>query len=565
MRSAFRIPVLNLTASEKDMKSVCMDLIRNSSVATCNTLAALQDVCSDAERYLGLGDILTTCGLSPSFTIGNPSSTIKSSAQVDYEKVLALGVAPHFTLVHKILEYMDANLFLAPPQPMTIYPELMRATLNETDLVDYSMFMRVLKYSKQAMSYEVVERSDHHKLEWVSQVLDLPLTKSEPRHSYPRILACRYGTLAQMNLDCFSFLQRSYSSLGLTYTFNSHSFWSMYKRNPYSEQFYHEINAMRYKPKVSVPLHVTNYGPASALELHLSLPILEQHPDVLRKFSLSVHPPGDAPDLASQALLISPGKIYTLVVTPKQVDTELDVEALPLSSRNCLFPSESSGLSLFLNYTQSGCILECKLKLAHDSCGCTPWDFPQPPSHQISLCNMSESVCFSSALSLEGAPGQCDCPPSCQETEYPYTLYSEPIEWESICLGRHSGFHPEVKNLVFFTAAGMRNDLENRFEMCRRTMEKVAVVRIYVGSSAFHRVTRSRRVTFVGQLSNIGRYYQLNASFLQSYSNGAACLLLFLSSGGILSLFTGMSILSVCEMIFWLIKIASSVVPCKGK
>ena len=67
--------------------------------------------------------------------------------------------------------------------------------------------------------------------------------------------------------------------------------------------------------------------------------------------------------------------------------------------------------------------------------------------------------------------------------------------------------------------------LDSCFKTLRR---KVVSVRVFAASGSFQRITRSRRVTPSGLVSAIG---------------------------GILSLFTGMSILSLSEATFWLARI----------
>ncbi len=58
--------------------------------------------------------------------------------------------------------------------------------------------------------------------------------------------------------------------------------------------------------------------------------------------------------------------------------TECDdsVRDLDLADRNCRFPDETDGLTLFKRYSKNNCLLECWVLAASDRCNCTPWDYP---------------------------------------------------------------------------------------------------------------------------------------------------------------------------------------------
>ncbi len=81
-------------------------------------------------------------------------------------------------------------------------------------------------------------------------------------------------------------------------------------------------------------------------------------------------------------------------------------------------------------------------------------------------------------------------------------------------------------------------------------LETLSRVRISVQTQQATKIVRSARVSFSSQVANLGKGISLDhASDFVPYF-----LLLSLHKGGIIGLFTGMSILSWAESIYWVIK-----------
>ncbi len=89
-----------------------------------------------------------------------------------------------------------------------------------------------------------------------------------------------------------------------------------------------------------------------------------------------------------------------------------------------------------------------------------------------------------------------------------------------------------MENRLSLALSGRQAGLHNAFMSCVRTLNQEATfVQVFTASGFFPRVTRSRRITPSGRISAIG---------------------------GILSLFTGMSLLSLSEVAFWAARILGS-------
>ncbi len=72
----------------------------------------------------------------------------------------------------------------------------------------------------------------------------------------------------------------------------------------------------------------------------------------------------------------------------------------------------------------------------------------------------------------------------------------------------------------------------------------MAVIKVVVAAPTATKVVRSRRVHLSDQMASLGTYrsFLLNAAFAQSQS---------VILGGLVGLFSGMSVLSLAEIIFW--------------
>ncbi len=228
------------------------------------------------------------------------------------------------------------------------------------------------------------------------------------------------------------------------------------------------------------------------LEIYLSFPPNLGTED---KIKFVLHSPGEIPDLESQAVLLRPSTIYTFVLSPKEVFTEDRVENIARSSRQCLFSWESSELKLFRNYTQAGCLFECKLQKAERTCGCVPWDYPQLPEPAL-VCSKNGENCFQAEFSQLRVTDACDCPSSCTYTEYPYNYHVESIaESSELC---KSDIIPK-KHLAYYLLTGQRHKMQHWEIICQYYLsQKVSIVRVYVVSTSAGKTIRNKRMSLAG-------------------------------------------------------------------
>ena len=89
------------------------------------------------------------------------------------------------------------------------------------------------------------------------------------------------------------------------------------------------------------------------------------------------------------------------------------------------------------------------------------------------------------------------------------------------------------------------------YELCEKIVDHMAIVTVMFDKESYVRTKTSLRVSFTDKLAAFGKIL----IYLNKYLNNQ--LVPFL--GGTLGLFTGMSILSMIEAVFWLFKLFGQV------
>ena len=168
-------------------------------------------------------------------------------------------------------------------------------------------------------------------------------------------------------------------------------------------------------------------------------------------------------------------------------------------------------------------------------CGCQPWEYPLLASagQEFFFCDMFGYICFEKMME-DGVP-HCDCPVDCDTVTYSYSIVSTPMTEEKECTttGGGSDFleffdHPFPPLFVLRAEEFMNMSSTSRLvDQCKKMLPYRAKVTFRLTSDTVSVTVRSKRLSFFDKLSGFG---------------------------GILGLFTGMSILSMVEVTFWIIR-----------
>ena len=237
---------------------------------------------------------------------------------------------------------------------------------------------------------------------------------------------------------------------------------------------------------------------------------------------------------------ILPGFLTVIRVIPQLIDTTDSFDQMANSSRNCKLSNEIEGLKLLKSYTKVGCEFECAVKKAVSICKCMPWfytnNFTDTP-----ICNSFSGHCFEHFVSNES--NYKNCPNLCKEDckGIPMTVVTNyvPINADELCkegsffkkqLTHSSWQHFAFENYkTLITGDGQIPDLQASMangSLCLQFIHRfVGMVSVESPTSTVTKSAREPRVTFMDQLGTIG---------------------------GTLGLFTGMSLLSMIEIIFFL-------------
>ena len=231
------------------------------------------------------------------------------------------------------------------------------------------------------------------------------------------------------------------------------------------------------------------------------------------------------------------GYHVTIRVTPKVIDAREDYVDFPVQTRNCKLPYEADVLKFFQNYTKDGCELECALNRSLSVCKCLPWYLPNN-FKEASMCDMFGAKCVDTILSDQRNYRTCkeQCLEDCKITSYAAIPSYVPIDPEQTCA------EPIFK--AFFEKIYWSYQHEMNFE--RMTMEKwkdwddqykgekamyfcqeyvlkyISIVTVETPVNSVVKAKRVARITFNDKLAAVG---------------------------GTLGLFSGISILSMVEVV----------------
>ena len=232
---------------------------------------------------------------------------------------------------------------------------------------------------------------------------------------------------------------------------------------------------------------------------------------------------------------VKPGYHLVIRVVPKVIDTREDFEVFDVNTRGCKLPDERS---FFQNYTKYGCELECAYNHSLAICKCIPWYFPND-FNKMPMCDIFGAKCFDTFLSDEIYYKNCSsqCLEACKSTSYSAIPSYLPIKPEEICAQTNfKDLFEELyrKNQYDFigfdimTTGNWKNFSNWQYEggsieYCKDYVKKyVAFVTVETLVDTVIKSKRIARITFNDQLAVVG---------------------------GTLGLFSGISILSMVEVL----------------
>ena len=260
------------------------------------------------------------------------------------------------------------------------------------------------------------------------------------------------------------------------------------------------------------------------------------------RYLIGITGQNDLVDQHRNVIKIMPGQKTVINVIPRLVRTSEDFNALKLKQRNCKLYDETEGQQFLTTYSRKGCETECAIQKAMSMCKCIPWHIPND-FNKLPPCEMFGGYCFDLIMSDERNYVTCkyNCLRECHETFYIVLPVNLPIDFKTVC--NENSFHYQhfqhdfrrhfayenyktlvVKGVVPDLAASLSNG-----SLCKDYVRNYAAF-VSVGSPSTAAILTERDKSFF--------VYDVISSV-----------------GGHFGLFTGMSMLSIAEVVIFLVSL----------
>ncbi|XP_056643637.1 pickpocket protein 28-like [Diorhabda sublineata] len=233
-------------------------------------------------------------------------------------------------------------------------------------------------------------------------------------------------------------------------------------------------------------------------------------------YSITVHTPHSIPKTKKDYFILPLGSSTRVIVTPNVMSTSTTVKSYKTEDRKCYFSDERI-LHYFVSYTQGNCYLECFTNYTLQKCGCV--HFYMPHEKDTPICGNYQRNCLQEAeselktLEIEVAMGlredslSCNCYPLCSQLTYQTSITRTQWEWKE-----YYKAHKKLRTELNFS-----DDLTNELQFSR--------LKIYFKDDLFFSYEKNELYGIFDFISNFG---------------------------GLLGLFTGFSLLTVAEIIYYI-------------
>ncbi|XP_028152237.2 pickpocket protein 28-like isoform X1 [Diabrotica virgifera virgifera] len=311
---------------------------------------------------------------------------------------------------------------------------------------------------------------------------------------------------------------------GVCFTFNMLNRDEIYKPDVF--QFYDSLepksewtNDEGYRPssgKDVYPRRALQSGADNALNLIFIE--LSQDTDYLCcedvGYTITVHAPNAIPQTRKDFFILPLDSASHIMLNPELMTTSKVVKAYKTEDRKCYFAEERK-LKYFVTYTQENCFLECVTNYTLDKCLCV--NFFMPHDNTTEICGNSNFRCLSEAereikileinTDPKGFNTHCHCLPLCTQLHYQAITSTYNWKWKEYFLA-----NKKLQRMFNYTDNGL---------------------------NAVH-------------FSSLKIFFK-SEQFLSHEKNELYGIFDFISNfGGLLGLFTGFSLLTLAEVIYYL-------------
>ncbi|XP_060523205.1 uncharacterized protein LOC132700102 [Cylas formicarius] len=165
-------------------------------------------------------------------------------------------------------------------------------------------------------------------------------------------------------------------------------------------------------------------------------------------YKISLHIPTRAPRVSESHFMVPLNRKVLVAVVPNMITTTDTVKQYPPERRECYFPSERN-LKYFKIYTQLNCQLECLTNITLGTCKCVSFYMPRENGTQI--CGVNRKRCMRAVenilqvISLHKKINEktkkynrtesyfnCNCIPTCTDLTYNMEVSQSGWDWKSL-------------------------------------------------------------------------------------------------------------------------------------
>ena len=284
--------------------------------------------------------------------------------------------------------------------------------------------------------------------------------------------------------------------------------------------------------------------------------MLDAHTDLLSSSSVDrdftgftglISAKGCFPLISQKGFQIRPGHNNLISLSATMIEASQDLRSLQPWRRKCIFNDETQNLTLYKEYTQSNCFLECSLQFAQgifdeSNETCTPWFFP-PIKNSAFICDPWATIDFMTAMDNTPDSRCTHCLPSCSGTVYTPTVTTVPFRR---CNNLNIGVSPLCK--IHDKKLPNPKLWDDKDSFKRQLMTTIQGKPIFEEYDAYE-----------DDIAMVQVFFEPSAVFLFGSQPSQTWIDYFSTVGGLLGLCIGISIVSIIELLWLAVKLAKKV------
>ena len=188
--------------------------------------------------------------------------------------------------------------------------------------------------------------------------------------------------------DCNLF-KRSFTDKGIGFTFNNEIGKKKYKMSKNNKVLKKVMSVNEENRVANMRKAGSKYALAVLLENNRE-EVLNFENDGSMKLKpvnveVTLHNPKEPANIRSNSFKLPLGYSTIVYITPKARIIDQSGKDLSEEQRGCRLSEDNQNLNIFQTYTQEGCFMECKIRQAHQRCGCFPWNYLVTKVHWVAV------------------------------------------------------------------------------------------------------------------------------------------------------------------------------------